>query len=373
MNKKNFIAVLLTISTLALQAAAVFELKESGKSYTLNFNGKPLIVGEGFTPGFAPEKTELEQYGKDLILSAWGNSKNIKWRREAAVVENGKEVELTFQAMIPAFNEKAYSGEIQRYFEVPQEVLNDCNYVALVGGHKRNKYVRGKLKTTGKDRLLVGGSVRCIAFSKKDFNLVVDFAPSGVQDLYSSYTVGSLSGFGSLRKVGDKIRFYTGTTSSRKGGIHTGKIVIYEGSEKDFEQRHARDKYGYCSEMEADKRFVFGAKKAGKGKVRAHLLGYSVKRTFGWVGNRDAAIENYRPQGTLYSAVAGSGKAVFRQSSAQRHHAFRRRACRAGGGMRGTGAPGASEGAERVDVLRLHAGKAHRTCADGCGAQTPAG
>ena len=50
MNKKNFIAVLLTISTLALQAAAVFELKESGKSYTLNFNGKPLIVGEGFTP-----------------------------------------------------------------------------------------------------------------------------------------------------------------------------------------------------------------------------------------------------------------------------------------------------------------------------------
>ena len=310
MTSKLFGVLLLAVCAAGL-SAGVFELKENGKSYTLNFNGKPLIVGEGFTPGFAPEKVAGERSGKDLILSAWGTSKNIKWRREAATVENGKEVELTFQAMIPAFNEEAYTGEIQRYIEVPQEVLDGCSYTALVGGHKRNKYVKGTLKTSGKDRLLLGGSVRCIAFSKNDFKLVVDFAPSGVQDLYSSYTVGSLSGFGSLRKVGNKVRFYMGTKSGRNGGIHTGKIVLYQGSEKDFALRHARDKYGYCSEMEADKRYVFGAKKVGKGKVRAHLLKYSAKRTFGWLNSGDAFIEEFRPQGTLYSAVAGSKKAVF--------------------------------------------------------------
>lgn len=308
---KFFAASLILFGAAAAFAGGVFELKENGKSYTLDFNGKPLIVSEGFMPGFVPEKTLAEKSGNDLILSAWGNSHNIKWRREAATVENGKEVELTFQAMIPAFNEDHYKGEILRYFEIPKSVLDGCEYTALVGGHKRNKYVKGVLKTKGKDRLLMGGSVRCIAFKKGDFKLVVDFAPSGVQDLYSSYTIGSLSGFGSLHTFGDKVRFYMGTKSSRNGGIHTGKIVLYSGTEKDFELRHARDKYGYCSEMEAEKRFVFGADKIGKGKIRAQLLPYTVKRSYGWVNNGGAVLEKFRPQGTLYAAAAGKDNAVF--------------------------------------------------------------
>ncbi len=93
MKRKIFAILLLAACGFVLRAGSVFELKEAGKSYTVNFNGKPLIVGEGFTPGFAPERVLAEKSGNDLILSAWGTSHNIKWRREAATVENGKELD----------------------------------------------------------------------------------------------------------------------------------------------------------------------------------------------------------------------------------------------------------------------------------------
>ena len=109
---KFFAAALMLFGGAAAFAVGVFELKENGKSYTLDFNGNPLIVSEGFMPGFVPEKTLTEKSGNDLILSAWGNSHNIKWRREAATVENGKEVELTFQA--PA-QQPLRSERSQRY------------------------------------------------------------------------------------------------------------------------------------------------------------------------------------------------------------------------------------------------------------------
>ncbi len=311
MIKKLFSVVLLTIGFAALAVDKPFELKANGSSYTATFKGMPLIVGEGFLPGFAPERTYSKAIGSDLVLNACGKSKNISFRREVATVDGGRELEITFQARIPAFNDEIYNGPIQRYIEIPAALLDGCDYTAWTGGHKRNRYSKGKLNALkGKDRLLLG-SVRTIAFSKKDFDLVIDFNPSGAQDLYSSYTVGSLSGQGTISKVGDKLRFGMGTNSGRNGGIHTGKIVIYEGIAGDFAQRRAHDKYGYCSELPADKRFVFGAKKAGKGKVRAHLLAYSKKRSYGWLNAGNAQIENYRPQGTLYSAVSGSEKAQF--------------------------------------------------------------
>ncbi|MBR2358165.1 MAG: beta-galactosidase trimerization domain-containing protein [Lentisphaeria bacterium] len=312
MKKMIFSVLCLMLGAIILAADAPFAIKANGKTYTATFKGLPLIVGEGFTPGFAPERTYSQKIGNDLVLNACGKSKNISFRREVATVDGGKELEITFQARIPALNTDNYTGVIQQYIEIPVSLLDGCNYTAWVGGHKRNSYKKGKINAAKLKSKLLLGSVRTIAFSKKDFDLVVDFNPSGAQDLYSSYSVGSLSGQGGITIVGDKLRFSMGTNSGRNGGIHTGKIVIYEGLAKDFAQRRAHDKYGYCSELPADKRLVFGAKKAGKGKARAHLLAYTPKRSFGWLDNSDAQIENFRPQGTLYSAVYGTEKARFR-------------------------------------------------------------
>ena len=76
MIKKLFSVVLLTIGFAALAVDKPFELKANGSSYTATFKGMPLIVGEGFLPGFAPERTYSKAIGSDLVLNACGKSKN---------------------------------------------------------------------------------------------------------------------------------------------------------------------------------------------------------------------------------------------------------------------------------------------------------
>lgn len=310
----------------------IFSLQAEGKSFKAGYRGKALIINEGFTPGFAPERVYSEKIGRDLVLNAAGKSDNISYRREIATVDGGRELELTFQARVPAFNinsdqsadedkktpgsayiyKKQKKDLIHFYVDVPFDLLKDTTFTAVIGRHGNPIIRKGKLPATRGDGLLAGESVRYISFAKNGLELAFDCNPSGVQDLYSSYTIGSLSGICRIEKIGNIVRFSMGTNASRNGGLHTGKMVIYQGSFKDFNQRHAQWKYSYYSELPAELRLVFGADKIGKGKVKAHLLPYNSKRTFGWLDKDNAAIKQYRPQGTLYSAVYGTGKSRFR-------------------------------------------------------------
>ncbi|MBE6368684.1 MAG: hypothetical protein E7056_00800 [Lentisphaerae bacterium] len=295
---------------------AWFELKKSGKNknFTLAYKQQPLIVSENFDPGFQESGALEENINGEKVLNAWGCSQNIPWRREIATVgstdKGSEEIEISFQAYIPAFNNDIYNGAINYYFDVPVALLDCAEYTAIVGRHGKPAQIKGRISKADKNGL-VAGSVRNIAFAKDDLNLVFDLNPAGVQDLYSSYTIGSICGMWRLEKVGDVLRFIVGTKSSRNGGVHTSKAVIYNGSAQDYNLRHAHNKYSYYSELPAERRFVFGADKFSSGRFRAHSRYYTPQATCGWLGKPVFKVEKYHKQGALYAAVSGHENAEY--------------------------------------------------------------
>ena len=306
--------ILLLLLAINCPAAGKFVLSEQKDNFSAVYNGVPLIVNEGFTPGWQIDRRKQENAGSDLVLNAWGCARNFyPWRREVSTRSNGNELELSFQVPVYAFNDEVFQGEIHYYMDVPLSLLENSSYVLVTGRGKNPVQQKGKLTGKLKDGAVIGSSVRQIAFSKPGLNLVFDLNPSGIQDIYSSYTVGSISGMWKVARAGNCIRFSVGTNSGRNGGLHTSKAVIYEGTIKDNTRRHAQMKYSYISELPAYKQLVFGAVRFGKGKIAAGTLAYDEKRSFGWVKKGDLKAVRFYKQGALYGAVKGSTEAVFRQ------------------------------------------------------------
>ena len=315
--KKALLPLLLLLGACAgatAQDPPAFSVRqESDGSFTALWHGKELIVREGFTVGIKPSRSRQDRVGTDVVLNRSGRAHRINWRREAGTRGDGQELEISFQARIPAFHNELFAGDTCYWFEVPLEALKGMRYTGWITGRK------GKLdnptgviseKTPG-NKLIGGGVMRQIAFEGPQGKLVFDCNPTGVCDLYSTYSIGSISGLWAIQRRGSAIRFSLGTSAKRNGGVMTGKLVVYEGATGDYDTRHAHRRYVYYSELPAEKRLVFGAEKFGKGRVAAGDKPYSAKQGFGWRKSGAIRTEQYRPQGALYSACSGEGKAEF--------------------------------------------------------------
>ena len=94
--KKLFFAVAALLP--AVSFAQVFNLQDNG-DLQVTYKGRPLIVSERFSAlpgnGFADCKSRTEKSGDHTILNRFGNLDGMKFRREAVLKNNGKEVEGT--------------------------------------------------------------------------------------------------------------------------------------------------------------------------------------------------------------------------------------------------------------------------------------
>ena len=114
MKKLIFSAAALWMA-ISCAGAETFTLNDGKNGFTADFNGKALIVNEGFTPGWNIARRSNEKQGNDLILNAWGKSKDFfNWRREVSTRKNGSELEISFQVPVYAFND-----EIFQFLELP--------------------------------------------------------------------------------------------------------------------------------------------------------------------------------------------------------------------------------------------------------------
>ena len=311
--------LLLLLSGMFLGAAAqddpAFSVRqEADGSFKAQWRGKELIVREGFTVGIQATRNREDRVGRDVVLNRSGRSHRIDWRREAGTRDGGRELEISFQERIPAFHTDFFKQDACYWFEIPLEALKGMRYTGWVTGRKgKIDHPSGVISEETPDNKLLGGALlRQIAFEGPQGKLVFDCNPTGVCDLYSTYTIGSISGLWAVQRRGDAIRFTVGTSAKRNGGVTTGKVVIYEGTNEDYDLRHAHRIYRYYSELPAEKRLVFGAEKFGKGRVGAHDKLYRAEQGFGWRKAGAVRIERYRPQGALYSACSGQGPAKFR-------------------------------------------------------------
>lgn len=297
--------LMLILMVFSAVGADLFEFDAQGN---VLFGGKKLIIGENVVeqnksaalPEAAPEKTTHE-LPQAKVHNAFSKKDAFAFRRELGVSDN--QIELTFQGSVPAFviNE---NGKSQFYGYNALLDVSDYlggSYYVITGRPFRPVINQGEFTATSGVHF---NGVRFLALKKGEKALALDFNCEGITN-YSTSRWTVTSGDGHLKIA-------TGLNSDYRGGIFSGKVVIYSGDEKDNVARHTQQKYGYSEDFPVARAFSFGAKVTGKQYVHADDKTIDDESKYGWAGKINAKKVEFAPSGALYSALQGEGKAVFK-------------------------------------------------------------
>ena len=255
------------------------------------------------------KESRTETIKGNRVVNSFDTVDKIKFRREVALRENDSEIEITFQAFVPAYHSLTEADKdnhtrrksLQYQLIVPGDVFENCRYTAHTGRSGRPQVVSGTVTRKAPASM----SVRYISLVKDGQSLVYDGNPKGV---------GSQGSGWNLDREGKDWVFTLSLTPRFCGGQLTGKMVIMTGDENSYDQHHAYRKYSYFDRMGSEYRFVFGAEKFGSFYTQAANAVYSDKQKFGWVKSGALKTLKFAPEGALYSAVAGNKPALFRVS-----------------------------------------------------------
>ncbi len=259
---------------------------------------------------FATEKSSAANKAGWKINNLWSSAKEMPFRREIAVSPDGKELELSFQIMLPAYA-KGNDSSLSYSFNIPLETLANMKWTAISGKVLKNEINNGVLSNSTPDGNFIGSSVRWLAFENGDRKIVFDFNPEGVASA-SDYGPTVIQGLWSVRKDGKFIKCGLGRKPGISGEILNSKVIIFEGKYEDYEKRHANKTCSEVSDMPEISLFSFGSPKTGKMYQAAGTKAYSAKDGFGWLSGNDLKIETAAPSGALYSAVTGINDAAFK-------------------------------------------------------------
>ncbi|MBE6370020.1 MAG: hypothetical protein E7056_07680 [Lentisphaerae bacterium] len=316
-----------------LLLAAVLPLAVSAKPFTVHHNdgnlqvshnGKSIIAGELFdifeTRGFAQFPAQIEQVGHHRVYNRFGEVDKLKFRREAVLKDNGKEVEISFQFDVPAYSRYA-DGKAKNYsLYLPYKEFANYSYKAVQGRVSKAGWISGKIPADAPEGAnLAKGNIRQITLTAPDKSrsITIDCSVAGSNDFYSDYppNAGVLSQW-SFKRKGDYIEMKLTYAPQFYGGTQTGKVLIYEDTpENDYSLRHARLNGKYFSELPADRQFAFGESQAGKMYQPAGSALFDAAKGFGWLDNRSLNKRNFAPSGAYYSAVYSNSAATFRMNN----------------------------------------------------------
>ena len=319
---KTFLWSALLLSASVLCAGGPFSVTDDG-TLAVSWHGKPLVTSERFSilpqAGFAQAEARVEVIGDARVFNRFGDCSGVTYRREVALKQGGKEVEISFQMFFPAYHELSNDKGKSYALRLPWRDFADWHYRAVVGRISRPRELTGVIKPdmpSGKN--VVGEAIRQITLTSPDGkkSLVIDCSPEGVGDFYSDYPPNGIMSLWGFQRDGDDLVVMLGYAPRFFGGTQTGKVQLYEGApENVYDRRHAQRQYRYFSELEPDRQYVFGAKKFGRMYTDAGTRAYTAKAGFGWVDAPELAVENYRPSGAFYSKVSGAKPAVFRMDN----------------------------------------------------------
>ena len=317
--------LLLAISSLPLLAAASgnFTLSDKGELKAA-YKGRELILSEKFSMlpgnGLGQYEVRSEKIGEHMAINRFGQVDDVKFRREAVLKDNGKELEISFQFMVPAYSKHADKTRKFYALYLPYQEFANYKYRAIQGRVSKAQWIKGVIPANAPEgKALAQGMLRQITLTAPDNSrsLTIDFSPAGSNDFYSDYppNAGIMSQW-SFARQGDFIEIAVSYTPSFYGGTLNSKVQIYEATPaNDYRNRHARLNGRYFSEMPADKQFVFGAEKFGKMYTRAGTQLINKKQAFGWLNNKELQKDSFAPSGAYYSAVYSDKPATFRMKN----------------------------------------------------------
>jgi len=293
---------------------SLFRIAQS-KDLEVTWRDKKLIAGDSTSwtkDGKACSSAEVFEISRSEewnYSNCWSSKSLLPYRREAAISEDGKKIEISFQAHMDALME-TYPAEIISYkILVPLSTLNNSTWDAFTGRSYNAKWTSGQLGSSTPDGDLVGVPARWISFSTADGIITFDFNPHGLPTYY-------VSGFNTIQsqwvieKKGDFLEFSFGTPPTNFGGALTSKVTIFEGGKSDYLKHHAVSYYHYFSEIPAEKLFCF-SRNSSTAFTYAGTGRYDKTKGFGWrnTKNLDESIDGI--SGALHSAVSSSVKNTF--------------------------------------------------------------
>lgn len=297
-------AMAFAVSAGAMLAAHGFEVVENDGRFTVRDGGK--VVVSAISAGCADEGTGLEVKRSHVSLgdgtevwNQWCEARDGRYRLEVARHPNG-EVEVTMMGEVDPFDhvrKRCISVELS-------DVLSGADYKALEGNGRSWTPKSGKF-----DGSFAGGNFRWLAAG----GLTFDLNPLGAGDYCSGYQNDAVRGVWSLRREGKGLRLDVQSNLTRTYGGYTGaKLVLRKGRFEDYDRIHFLRSYRYANHLAASRRLAFGSPKRGECYAEGDV-DFAEDRKHGW----QSGAEGRRTiighgEGALYSAVAGSGRAVYR-------------------------------------------------------------
>ncbi len=285
------------------------------KELEVTWKDKKLITGDSSSwikDGKAcssAEVSDISQSGEWKYSNCWSSKSPLPYRRETAISDDGKRIEISFQAHMDAMMETYPAKMISYKILVPLATLNNSTWDAFTGRSYAAKWSSGKLDASTTDGDLVGAPARWISFSTADGTITFDFNPHGLPTYY-------ISGFNTIQsqwvieKKGDFLEFSFGTPPTYFGGAFTSKLAIFEGGKNDYPEHHAVSYYHYFSEIPAEKLFCF-SRKSSTAFTYAGTGRYDKTKGFGWENTNSLDENGDGINGALHSAVSSSVKNIF--------------------------------------------------------------
>lgn len=273
-------------------------------------NHDQMTFFEGKTFADKAQQTKIEKNDKwSKVVNTWSSDKRLPFRKEVAVSDDGKEVELNIRADMPSYSQKKEMGAFGFSFSIPMGLVKGMKCTGITGRAPLPKIETAIID--GGKRKIFTGNVRYLTLEGNGKSLVIDFNPEGVQT-YSDFGPGLIIGCWNIEQTTESLQCGISIGNTEHGGVLSGKVRIFEGGMADYLKRHAHVKYAYFSEMPLEKQFCFGAKKHGKDYADAGLNEYSAAAGFGWLDPKNMKIMESQDSGAVFSSATGSGNKVFR-------------------------------------------------------------
>jgi len=280
----------------------------------VRYGQTPVVTADRFKISGTPvaiTAQRTETIDGSTVINSFGSQSGVPYRREVSVRDGGKEVEISFLAKARPYNEATFGKlpdgtpkGLSYEVEIPVERFRKGRYTIITGRSSKTSEHSGK-------GLPPKEKVRWLLLENDQESLIFDCDPRGV-NAHGDYGPNSVIGMWQIRYEGNKLLLGIHYTPRLCGGDLCGKLIIHTGDRTAYDARHAHRGYRYFSVLESERRFVFGARKFGKGLTNAGTLEYNAKRLFGWSRHGELTVRNFAPEGAQYSAVAGSQPAAFR-------------------------------------------------------------
>jgi hypothetical protein len=241
------------------------------------------------------------------VINTTSDNPELQYRKEVAV--RADRVELTVQMNLPAFKNTPSMPGLTYSFDVPLQSLEGMKWTSLSGYCGELKKAEGELTAKTPDGKFAGELTRWLAFEGENKNIVFDMNPKGITPYVS--ISNDMAVWWDVVKKGDKIQFSISGGGREWGGVATGKMIIFEGTHKDYTKHHSGNPYWYFSIIPSRLNFSFGSLQNDNEYRPVDTMVFDPEKGYGWELSESLQQLNPKKQSLVFNGIASTKDNTF--------------------------------------------------------------